>query len=154
MLKLKLQYLDHLMQKTESLEKTMILGKIEGKRRRGQQRMRWLDNITDSMDMNLSNLRKIVKDRGSLACYSPWGYKELDMIVTEQKLKKELRSKEIHLCILLFIFIYFLHHFHKGFAATCYIYMAPHSSPLAWRIPRTGEPGGLLSMGSHRVRHD
>ena len=116
--------------------------------------MRWLDNITDSMDMNLSNLRKIVKDRGSLACYSPWGYKELDMIVTEQKLKKELRSKEIHLCILLFIFIYFLHHFHKGFAATCYIYMAPHSSPLAWRIPWTQEPSRLQSVGSLRVRHD
>ena len=65
MLKLKLQYLDHLMQKTESLEKTMILGKIEGKRRRGQQRMRWLDNITDSMDMNLSKLQEIVEDRGA-----------------------------------------------------------------------------------------
>ena len=53
------------MQKTESLEKTMILGKIEGKRRRGQQRMRWLDNITDSMDMNLSKLQEIVEDRGA-----------------------------------------------------------------------------------------
>ena len=65
MLKLKLQYLDHLMQKTESLEKTMILGKIEGKRRRGQQRMRWLDNITDSMDMNLSKSWEILEDRGA-----------------------------------------------------------------------------------------
>ena len=65
MLKLKLQYLDHLMQKTESLEKTMILGKIEGKRRRGQQRMRWLESITDSFSMNLSKLQEIVEDRGA-----------------------------------------------------------------------------------------
>ena len=64
MLKLKLRYFGHLMQK-DSLEKTLILGKIEGKRRRGQQRMRWLDSITDSVDMNLSNLQEIVEDRGA-----------------------------------------------------------------------------------------
>ena len=62
MLKLKLQYFGHLIQRANSLEKTLKLGKNEGKRRRGQQRMRWLESITDSMDMSLSNLQEIVED--------------------------------------------------------------------------------------------
>ena len=89
-LKLKLQYSGHLMQRTNSLEKTLMLGKIEGKRRRGKQRMRWLNGITDSMDMSLSKFQEMVKDRETFA----------------------------------------------------------------WRIPGTGESGGLPSMGSHRVGHD
>ena len=63
MLKLRLQYFGHLMQRADSLEKTLMLGKIEGRRRRGRQRMRWLDVMTDSMDLNLSKLQEMVKDR-------------------------------------------------------------------------------------------
>ena len=78
MLKLKLQYFGHLMPTADSLEKSLMLGKIEGRRRKGHQRMRWLDGITDAMDMNLGKLWEMVMDR-DLACCSSWGHKELDM---------------------------------------------------------------------------
>ena len=80
-LKLKLQHFGHLMQRTDSLEKTPMLGKIEGRRRRGQQIMRWLDGITDSMDMIMNKLQEMVKDRKAWHA-SVYGVTELDM--TEQ----------------------------------------------------------------------
>ena len=82
MLKLKLQYFGHLMQRADSFEKTLILGKVEGQRRTGWQRMKWLDGITDSMDMGLGRLWRLVMDRGGQECCGSWGHKESD--TTEQ----------------------------------------------------------------------
>ena len=81
-MKLKLQYFGHLLQRADSFEKTLMLGKIEGRRRRGRQRMRWLDGITDSMDMGLGGLRELVIDREAWRAVGSWCRKESD--TTEQ----------------------------------------------------------------------
>ena len=78
MLKLKLQYFGHLMRRADSFEKTLMLGKIEGRRRRGRQRMQWLDGVTDTMDMGLGELRELVMDREAWRAAGSWGHKESD----------------------------------------------------------------------------
>ena len=79
MLKLKLQYFGHLRQKSKSLEKTLMLGKVENRRREGRPRMRWLNDIIDTMDMNLNKLQEDSEGQRTLACCSPQGHKESDM---------------------------------------------------------------------------
>ena len=95
MLKLKLWYLGHLMWRAESLKKTRMLGKIEGKRRRGQQKMKWLDSITNSMDMNLSKLQRTVKDKGAwhAAFYGLQRVKH--NLMTEQQQNTTLTGREL-----------------------------------------------------------
>ena len=103
MLKLKLQYFGYLMRRTDSYEKTLMLGKTEGRRRRGRQRIRWLDCITNSMDMSLSKLGKVVMDREAWLCCSPWGCKELD--TAEWLNWTELKNVNFHLYYYLQSFI-------------------------------------------------
>ena len=127
MIKLKLQYFGHLMQRTDSFEKTLMLRKIEGERRRGQQGMRWLGGITDSMDMSLGKLQELVMDR------------EFWHTAVHGVTKSWTRLND-------FTFTFHFHALEEE--------MATHSSVLAWRIPWTEKPGGLQSIVLQREGHD
>ena len=151
MLNLKRQSFGHLMWRVDSLEKTLVLGGIGGRKRRGRQRMRWLDGITDSMDEFEWTLG-VGDGQGALACCDSWGRKESD--TTDRLNWTDVMDFPVGSDGKVSAYSEVIRVRSLGREDPLEKEMATHSSTLAWKIPGKADPGRLQCMGSQRVRHD